>query len=283
MSATPEDQRAELLAGWERSAKGWGERADLVREFGMPVSVWMLDALALQPGMTVLELAAGPGDTGFLAAELIEPGGKLICSDGAEAMLEVARKRAAELGIGNVEFKQLELEWIDLPAASVDAALCRWGVMLIVDPAAALREARRVLKPGGRYALAVWDTPDQNPWATIPGNALISLGLMPPADPNAPGMFALAAPGRLAEMLADAGFVEVTVDAVDLGRPYESFERFMGITCDIARPFRDAMDSLSDEQRAEVISTIASLAEPFTQSDGSIEFPSRSLVAVASA
>jgi len=214
--ADPDEQRGLMREAWERSATGWGNRADRIRDWGMPVSVTMVDALALQPGDRVLELAAGPGDTGFMAAELIAPGGILISSDGAEAMLDVARERAQAAGLKNVEFRQLELEWIDMDAASVDAILCRWGIMLIVDPAAAATEIRRVLRPGGRAAFAVWDDSARNPWATIPGRVMIELGHTEPPDPQAPGMFALAAPGRLSELLEDAGF-EVAVDdaAVD--------------------------------------------------------------------
>lgn len=215
----PDVERAEMLTRWESAAAGWARRADQVREMGMPVSTWMIDHLALQPGERVLELAAGPGDTGFLAAELVEPGGTLICSDATEAMLEIARGRARQMGIENVEFKQLELEWIDLETATVDAILCRWGVMLILDPSAAAHEMRRVLRPGGRVALAVWDEARRNPWATIPGRVLVGLGHTAPADPNAPGMFTLAAPGALAELLEGAGFVDVEVDAVDLPGP----------------------------------------------------------------
>src|SRR5205085_12140030 len=170
----PATQRAERLEGWERAARGWSNRGDSVRDSGMPVSLRMIERLSLQPGHRVLELAAGPGDTGFLAAELIAPGGTLICSDGADAMIDVARARALEVGVENVEFRRLELEWIDLPTASVDAILCRWALMLTVDPAAALQEARRVLRPGGRLSLAVWDEPARNPWATIPGRGLIA-------------------------------------------------------------------------------------------------------------
>src|SRR4029077_3266224 len=110
----------------------------------------------LPPGQRVLELAAGPGDTGFLAAELVRPGGMLISSDASQAMIGVARGRARDLGVSNVEFKRMELEWIDLDTASVDAALCRFGLMLAADPGAALQEIRRVLRPGGAVALAVW-------------------------------------------------------------------------------------------------------------------------------
>lgn len=276
-------QRAEMLERWGRAAAGWARHADAVQEFGMRVSVWMIDQLDLQPGQRVLELACGPGDTGFLAAELVKPGGTLIASDAARAMLGVAKGRARDLGATNVEFKQLELEWIDLPAASVDAALCRWGYMLCVDPAAALSETRRVLRPGGRLALAVWDDPKANPWATIPGRALVQLGHAEPPDPNAPGMFALAAPGRLQGLLDDAGFAEVVVDSVELPRSEPSVEEYVGETLDLARPFAEAFEPLSTEDQGAVRREIAALAEPFAEADGSLRFPARSLVASASA
>jgi SAM-dependent methyltransferase len=279
----PDELRAELIDRWEGSAARWGVRADEIRDFGMPVSARMIDELVLQPGERVLELAAGPGDTGFLAAELIQPGGTLLCSDVAEGMLEVARARAAKLGVRNVEFARLELEWIDLPTASVDAILCRWGLMFAVDVEAALREARRVLRPGGRVALAVWDEPDRNPWATVPTQALVSLGHAEPPDRTAPGMFVLAALGRLAELLEGAGFGEVAVDGVDLLRHVASVNAYVEETRDLSVPFREVMDRLSESEQAEVAGVIGSLVAPFERADGSLTFPARSLVGAASA
>ncbi len=281
--ADAETQRAEMAERWERAAQGWGKRAANVRDWGMPASAWMIEHLGLQPGQRVLDLAAGPGDTGFLAAELVAPGGTLITSDGAEAMLAVARARAQELGIGNVEFKQLDLEWIDLPTASVDAVVCRWGVMLTVDPAAALREIRRVLTPGGRAALAVWAPPEDNPWATIPTRALVTLGHAEPPPADAPGMFALAAPGRLGEMLEDAGFTEVVVDAVELTRAFAGVSEYVGETLDLSAPFAEAYERLDETQRAELERTVAELAQPYTAEDGALRLPGRSLVASAGA
>ncbi|HUA72968.1 MAG TPA: methyltransferase domain-containing protein [Solirubrobacteraceae bacterium] len=279
----PDTVRAEILERWGRAAAGWGKRAERVREFGLPVSAWMLDHAGLQPGLRVLELAAGPGETGFLAAELIRPGGSLVCSDATDEMLEVARTRAEELGIENVEFKRIELEWIDLDTASVDVVLCKWGLMFAVDPEAALREVRRVLRPGGRVALAVWDEPPANPWATITTRALVELGHTTQPDPDSPGMFALAPPGRLQDVLEDAGFVDVVVDSVEPPRSFDSVEAYIAETDDLSSLFGEAFDPLSDEQRAEVVARIAQLAQPYVAADGVLRFPARSLVAAADA
>jgi SAM-dependent methyltransferase len=275
--------RAQMAVRWERAAAGWARRADAIRSFGMPVAAWMIDRLNLQAGQLVLELAAGPGDTGFLAAELVKPGGRLICSDLSPAMLDVARARSHEQGIENVEFRQLELEWIDLETASVDAILCRWGLMLAADPAAALTEMRRVLRVGGRLTLAVWDAPERNPWATIPSRALVELGHEEPGDPEEPGMFALAAPGRLETLLVGAGFTEVVVETLSLSREDGAVERFLEATLDLSQPFAETRARLGEREWAQVEARVAELAAPYAGPDGTLRFPASSLVAAASA
>jgi SAM-dependent methyltransferase len=281
--ADPEQLRAASRETWETAAGGWDKHADRLRAWGMPVSVAMVESLDLQPGQRVLELAAGPGDTGFMAAELVQPGGTLISTDGAEPMVEVARRRAAEIGITNVEFRRLELEWIDLETASVDAALVRWGIMLAIDPEAAAREIRRVLRAGGHAALAVWDRRERNPWATIPSSALIELGHAEPPDPDVPGPFALSAPGALAEVLEDAGFTEVEVTDVELSRRFDGVAEMVQESSDVSPSFSTTFRRLTAEQQAEVAEHMAVGAKPFTDADGHITVPGISLVARATA
>jgi len=189
----PDDFRAESRKRWGDQAAGWEARRDPLRTATMPVSAWMIDAIDPQAGDTVLELAAGTGDTGLMAAELIEPGGTLICSDFSPEMLATARRRAEELGIRNVRFKQIDAESsIDVEVAGVDGVLCRWGYMLMADSETALRETRRVLKSGGRLALAAWRGPEENPWSAIPGREMVRRGLIEPVAPGQPGKFTLA-------------------------------------------------------------------------------------------
>jgi SAM-dependent methyltransferase len=280
----PDELRAALLDRWERSAPAWAARRDRIREFGMPVSERMIDAVSPQPGERLLELAAGVGDTGLLAAPRLLPGGTLLSSDATEGMLEAARARAAEFGVENVEFKRLELEWIDLPTAGVDAVLCRWGLMFAVDPGAALTETRRVLRPGGRLAIAAWDEPERNPWATIPTRALVELGHIEAPDPSAPGMFVLATPGRLEDLLGDAGFMEVAVAGVDFEARYESVDAYLEETLDLSRQFGDTFAALSETDREALREEIAELAASFSSDGhGTLRIPARSLVASASA
>jgi SAM-dependent methyltransferase len=295
VSFDPAEHRRASLEGWEAAAPGWVRRQELLRELGAPVSQWMVQAIEPQPGQRVLELAAGLGETAMLAAELVAPVGEVIVSDQAEAMLAGARERAQELGLSNVEFRVLDAEWIDLPLASVDAVLCRWGYMLMADPGAALTEARRVVRPGGRLALAVWDALEHNPWAALPAAELRERGLVPAPDvdahvdagaraapePQPPGPFALGDPEQVEELLGGAGFSEIDVQSIDVSRRHESFEGLWESTLDLSRSFHDAVLSRPPAEVAEISSSLRARFAPYAAPDGSLTVPGRTLVASA--
>src|SRR3954471_13626885 len=208
---------------WVRAAEGWEKQADRFGKASLPVSAAMVEAIAPQPGHTILDLAAGVGDTGYLAAERINPGGTLITSDFAPEMLAAAQRRAAAKGIDNVRFRQMDMSVpLDQPAASLDGVLCRWGFMLLDDPESALRETRRILKQDGRLALAAWAGPDENLWSAATVRILQNRGLIEPRE--GPGQFTWADPTLISETMQDAGFVEPEIEVVEFTMRYDDVD-----------------------------------------------------------
>jgi SAM-dependent methyltransferase len=267
---------------WARAAAGWEGRADWFRAATMPVTTWMLDAIEPQAGHTILDLAAGIGDTGFLAAELIEPGGQLITSDFVPEMLAAAQRRAAVLGIENVRFRQMDANVpLDQPAASLDAVLCRWGYMLMNDGEAALRETRRVLRQDGRVALAAWTGAEDNRWSSVPVKILQDRGIVE-REPEGPGQFAWAKEGEIAEHLESAGFVEPRVESVTFAFQFDDIEDWWAAQVQTSTRTADADAQLDTPTRRAVLDDLAAAATPFEQ-DGGIVIPARTWVATATA
>ncbi len=283
MSFDANAHRDASLQGWEEAAAGWVRSQALLREFAAPVSHWMLDAVAPQPGQRVLELAAGLGETGLLAAELVAPVGGAIISDQAEAMLAGARERAAQLGLSNVEFQVINAEWIDMSVASVDVVLCRWGYMLMADPAAALGETRRVLRSGGRVALAVWDAIEHNPWAQLANLELVERGLAFPPAAGRPGPFALGRAEGVYELLEQAGFAEIRVESLELRRRHANFTEFWEVTLDLSRLTHDAVMARPPGEIEQIEAAVRRRLASHERADGSLDIPARTLVASASA
>ena len=275
--------RKDSRARWGIQARGWSARAEQISRLSMPVSVWMVDALALQPGHDVLELAAGTGEVGFLAAEQIAPGGTLISSDFVPEMITAAQARAEQLGIDNVRFRQIDAEGIDQPAASLDGVLCRWGYMLMADGEAALRETRRVLKPGARVALAAWTSPSENPWASVPMGELVERGHVERPDPKLPGQFAWARAGTIEEQLQTTGFTEFDIDTVDFAFSYRSFDDWIAAGGDLSSTMRTTLEDLEAGERDDWLAAVREKALPYVQEDGSLLIPARTWVAAATA
>src|SRR5918994_2538137 len=231
----------------QKIAPTWEKRRAEIEEYATPVRQWMLRALDPHEGDTLLELAAGVGDTGFEAAAIIGGSGRLITSDFSPAMLDAARRRGAELGLENVDYRVIDAERIELADDSVDGVLCRFGYMLMEDPVAALADTRRVLRPGGRLVLAVWGPPDRNPLFMIPARSLVQRGHLPPPEPPpAPGLFSMADPERTAALLRDAGFEQARTEELTLIFPPPSAEAFVEFMADTAGPIAMALRGLSE-------------------------------------
>src|ERR671932_1127070 len=220
MSGQHEMARQQSRDTWNAVASGWYAQREEIWKASRPVSEWMVRKLDPQPGDTLLELAAGLGDTGLMAARLVGETGRVIITDFAPEMVAAARRRAEEVGVKNAEFRVLDAERMDLETDSVDGVLCRWAYMLMIDPAAAFAETRRVLRPGGRLAFSVWAARERNPALSLVGTVLVELGHVPLPDPDAPSAFAMADPGRIRELVVGAGFAEPEIEEGSFRLPF---------------------------------------------------------------
>jgi ubiquinone/menaquinone biosynthesis C-methylase UbiE len=263
-------------------ARGWERRREFLEDACAPVREWLVRELAPRPGDRILELAAGVGDTGFDAAALVGEHGRLLSTDLTPAMSEVARRRAAERGVGNADFRVMNAERIDLADGSVDGVLCRFGYMLTADPAAALAQTRRVLRPGGRLALAVWSSPERNPWLAVGSRLMVTRGLLPASDPQAPGPFAMADEPRTAAMLADAGFERVRAEEVHVSWRYDDAEHYLDIAQDTSFSAAQALAALPAAERRALAEALSEAFAPYATDGGGYALPGVCLAVVAS-
>ena len=273
MPTQPESARLRSRSTWDAVATGWYTQREEIWESSRPVSEWMIRRLDPQPGDTVLELAAGLGDTGLRAAHLVGRSGRVVITDFAPEMIAAARRRAEEIGVENAEFRTLDAERMDLETNSVDGVLCRWGYMLMLDPAAAFAETRRVLRPRGRLAFSVWAARERNPALSLAGAVLGELGHIPPPDPEAPGPFFMADTGRIRELVMGAGFAEPAIEEVSFRRQFVDQNAYWRFLIETSATTSPVLRSLTPEAQDTVRERVHEMARPFHSGEG-YDFPS---------
>jgi len=232
------------------------------------------------PGMNVLDLACGTGEPALSLARAVGPLGHVVATDLVPEMLEAARQNAAAQGLENVEFQKVDAESMPFADGQFDRVTCRFGIMFFPDIPKAMAEIRRVLKPGGRIAFTVFASLDQNPFVMVSLGPFLKRVKMPPPPPDAPHMFRLADPSKLASILLEAGFHSVDVHAHPVifpwpGPPEECWEA----TRELATVFRRLVEAIPPAQAQETVGEVLEGLKRF-QSGDSINLPATVIVAV---
>lgn len=265
--------RQESRDTWDQMAPGWEDRREWIMDIAGRVNDWLALRVEPRPGETVLDLAAGTGDLGFAIADRLGPDGRVLVTDFSPDMLDAARRLGEARGAANVEYRLLDAEHMDLDDDCVDAVVCRWGYMLMADPAAALAETRRVLRTDGRLAFAVWATPERNPWAAVPAMTLVQRGYLPPPEPGAPGLFAMGEPARIGELVTGAGFGEPEVEELPLAFRWPDFDDLWDSLVRLAGPLAHAILALPADEREATRAAIEENVASFRGDDGTYEAP----------
>jgi SAM-dependent methyltransferase len=262
---------------WDNAAPGWEANADFVDRHLAGATDLLLGALGVGPGGRVIDLACGPGGTGLAAAEVVGPGGRVVPADVAPAMVEIAARRAA--GMAQVETIVCDQAAIEAPEASFDVALARHGLMFAEVPTAAVAEAGRVLRPGGRYGAITWGPREANPWLGI---ILDSVGeqfgvTFPP--PGIAGPFSLDQPEKLAGALGRGGLEEVEVQELATPMWSASVEDWWERVPRLAGPLAQALAGMEDEVRSAIRERALGRASDVARTvDGGIELDGSVLI-----
>lgn len=266
----PEEFRSTQRAAWNSVAEGWVRWWSVLERAAQPLNERLVELAGVGEGQRVLDVATGIGEPALTAARKVGSEGRLVATDLAPEMLLRAGERARAEGLANLDFMEMDAEQLDFPEASFDAALSRWGLMLMRDPSLVLEGVLRVLKPGARLAVAVWSLPEDVPFIAVPRQVLVRvLGLPePPAD--APGPMRLGRAGQLAELFTQAGFEEVTEESFEVVLRFASCEEHWESLLDMSSSTRKLLAEQSAERREAVRVALREAIRPFEEAAGGL-------------
>lgn len=255
----PRLQKRVQRYGWDRASahydNSWAAQLE-------PAQTRMLERAELRSGEAVLDTACGTGLVSFRVAELVGPRGRVVGTDIAEEMVKACGERAARDGLDHVRFERMDAEALALDDATFDAGLCGLGLMYCPSPVVALKEMRRVLKPGGRAAVAVWGARDRCGWAEI----------FPIVDSRVntevcPLFFQLGTGDALQYTMEAAELVDLTIDRLSTTLYYETAEAAYRAVFE-AGPVAMAYSRFDDDTRSEAHTEYLESIEPFRKDRG---------------
>ena len=262
---------------WRESASYWEKHREMIRQMFAPVTQALVDDARITSGLTVLDVATGPGEPALSIAALVSPEGAVVGVDPVQGMIDAARREATRLEIRNARFDVASADHLPFSADAFDAVISRFGVMFFPSPADGIREMLRVLKPGGRLAMAVWHTAESNPFFCL-SRIVAQYVDSPPPAPDAPDAFRFASPGKLRDVFVEAGIHDPSerLFRFAIEAPV-SLEDFWTLRCEISENLREAVAALSPEQATEAKRQGIEALRPFSTGEG-MSFPAEVLI-----
>jgi ubiquinone/menaquinone biosynthesis C-methylase UbiE len=267
-----------VLDRWSSVAPFWEKHRETIRQMFAPVTQALIEDALIGTGLTVLDVATGPGEPALDIAAVVGPEGKVVGIDPVSEMIAAARRSADQGGFQNTQFDVAFADDLPFPDDSFDAVVSRFGVMFVPSPVDAVREMLRVLKPGGKLALAVWTQPESNPFFYTMSRVIDRYVDSPPVVPDAPEAFRFAESGRLRDILGEAGVNGSSERAFSfMIEASVSLEDFWGLRIGMSEKLRDKVAALSTGQLSEAKRETLEAMRGYSTEHG-MSFPSQVLI-----
>lgn len=276
MDTQLEQIRDQQKESWNRFSQGWKKWNDLTMDFLKPAGEEIIRSLNLKNDAKVLDVASGIGEPGLTIAEML-PGGKVISTDLAENMVEMAGEMANKRGVKNFESRVCDVSELPFEDNTFDAVSCRFGFMFFPDMFLAAKEMVRVLKPGGRLAVAVWNVPEKNFWVTAIAGTINKNMDLPAPPPDAPGMFRCAKSGLIQDLFRQAGLKNTSETEVAGKLNCGTADVYWDMMTEIAAPFVAALSKADDTTKAKIKNEVFDLIRQ-KYPDGNVVIDSSALV-----
>jgi SAM-dependent methyltransferase len=202
-------------AQWNAVAGHWNAWGPLLDRWLGPATEILLDMAKVGPGGRVLHVAGGSGQEALQSARRVGPRGYVLTTDLSEALTALARANLAAAGVANADARVMDGEEVAPTEAPFDAAVSRVGLIYFPDQIGAVKRQAATLRSGGSVGAIVYATPDECRFFSDPVSVIRRHAALPPPAPGQPGPFSLGAPGRIEELFAAAGLVDIQVRKVD--------------------------------------------------------------------
>jgi SAM-dependent methyltransferase len=258
-------------AAWAHLSAGWDKWDSVIMDQLAPVGAAIIERLEIAEDHQHLDIASGTGEPGLSIARLV-PKGRVVLTDLAAEMLEIAARRAKAQGLANVETMVCSADDLPFDDATFDSVSVRFGYMFFPDLAKATAEFVRVLKPGGRLCSSVWVKPEKNPWTSIAMQAIATEAVVPPPDPDAPNMFRCATPGYVSALYESGGLCDVAEWDVDIelvtSSPTQYWEMISEHVSLAVAALKQVDEPAQERIRAHAIATVSAY-----EIDGEVRVP----------
>jgi enediyne biosynthesis protein CalE5 len=269
----PKQYKETQRHNWDSVAHGWEKWWRVIEIGAEKVSRLLIELASIKVGSNVLDISTGIGEPAITATREVGNTGQVLATDISSEMLSIAKQRAINAGLQHaIVFKQGDTGTMELPNSTFDAALCRFGLMFLPDLDTALLNIYSSLVNGGRFAAAVWASPEKDSLFTSTMNTVMKETRTSPPPAGVPGPFSLSDESLLRNYFINTGFKDVTIERMNVTFDFGSSKEYASFVHETAGPLHEMLSNESPERRQKILEAVSESAKKFADNSGTVKF-----------